>query len=161
MSDTISSIGTLLEVLNDKNLIAESGTGPREMILEETREEVKEVVVEEAFRVVEKKKQEKEGSRKRKVLRNGNEGDDVREMQDALRKLGFYSGEEDMEFSSFSAGTERAVKAWQATIGTPESGIMTAELLERLYIEERIESSSLNSNADKKEAALAVPCEVC
>lgn len=27
--------------------------------------------------------------------------------------LGFYSGEEDMEFCSFSSGTERAVKTWQ------------------------------------------------
>lgn len=27
--------------------------------------------------------------------------------------LGFYCGEEDMEFSSFSSGTERAVKTWQ------------------------------------------------
>lgn len=27
--------------------------------------------------------------------------------------LGFYSGEEDMEYSSFSSGTERAVKTWQ------------------------------------------------
>jgi len=28
-------------------------------------------------------------------------------------KLGFYSGEEDMEFSSFSSGTASAVKTWQ------------------------------------------------
>jgi peptidoglycan hydrolase-like protein with peptidoglycan-binding domain len=34
-------------------------------------------------------------------------------MQEALEKLGFYSGEEDTEFSSFSTGTERAVKTWQ------------------------------------------------
>ncbi|BBH09528.1 plastid transcriptionally active 5 [Prunus dulcis] len=34
-------------------------------------------------------------------------------MQEALQKLGFYSGEEDMESSSFSSGTERAVKTWQ------------------------------------------------
>ncbi|CAL8137698.1 unnamed protein product [Prunus armeniaca] len=35
-------------------------------------------------------------------------------MQEASQKLGFYFGEEDMEFSSFSSGTERAVKTWQA-----------------------------------------------
>lgn len=39
--------------------------------------------------------------------------------QEALQKLGFYSGEEDMEYSSFSSGTERAVKTWQV-INTPE-----------------------------------------
>jgi peptidoglycan hydrolase-like protein with peptidoglycan-binding domain len=36
--------------------------------------------------------------------------------QEALQKLGFYSGEEDMEFSSFSSGTERAVKTWQVSL---------------------------------------------
>lgn len=36
-----------------------------------------------------------------------------------MQKLGFYSGEEDMEYSSFSSGTERAVKTWQV-INTPE-----------------------------------------
>lgn len=36
--------------------------------------------------------------------------------QEALLRLGFYSGEEDMEFSSFSSGTERAVKTWQVRL---------------------------------------------
>uniref|UniRef100_A0A0A9HK15 Peptidoglycan binding-like domain-containing protein n=1 Tax=Arundo donax TaxID=35708 RepID=A0A0A9HK15_ARUDO len=54
-------------------------------------------------------------------------------MQEALQKLGFYSGEEDMEYSSFSSGTERAVKTWQASVGTSEDGVMTSELLERLF----------------------------
>lgn len=36
--------------------------------------------------------------------------------QEALLKLGFYSGEEDMEYSSFSSGTERAVKTWQVSL---------------------------------------------
>jgi len=54
-------------------------------------------------------------------------------MQEALQKLGFYSGEEDMEYSSFSSGTERAVKTWQATVGTSEDGVMTSGLLERPF----------------------------
>lgn len=37
-------------------------------------------------------------------------------LQEALLKLGFYSGEEDMEFSSFSSETERAVKTWQVML---------------------------------------------
>ncbi|KAK4261791.1 hypothetical protein QN277_004743 [Acacia crassicarpa] len=65
----------------------------------------------------------------------------VREMQEALLKLGFYSGEEDMEYSSFSSGTERAVKTWQAASGVTEDGIMTAELLEKLYMEIRIKDA--------------------
>nr|GEY30790.1 protein disulfide isomerase pTAC5, chloroplastic [Tanacetum cinerariifolium] len=46
----------------------------------------------------------------------------------ALLKQGFYCGEEDEEFSCFSSGTE-----WQSSIGVPEIGVMTVELLERLY----------------------------
>ncbi|CAD6263059.1 unnamed protein product [Miscanthus lutarioriparius] len=53
--------------------------------------------------------------------------------EEALLKLGFYSGEEDMEYSTFSSGTDRAVKTWQATVGTSENGVMTSELLERLF----------------------------
>ncbi|ONI16054.1 hypothetical protein PRUPE_3G076100, partial [Prunus persica] len=51
---------------------------------------------------------------------------------EALQKPGFYAGEEDMEFSSFSSGTERAVKTWQASLDAPQDGIVTAEL-EQLY----------------------------
>lgn len=36
-------------------------------------------------------------------------------LQEALEALGFYSGEEDMEYSVFDAGTERAVKTWQVS----------------------------------------------
>ncbi|CAL8137788.1 unnamed protein product [Prunus armeniaca] len=55
-------------------------------------------------------------------------------MQEASQKLGFYFGEEDMEFSSFSSGTERVVKTWQASLDAPQDGIVTAELLEQLVI---------------------------
>ncbi|KAI3722831.1 hypothetical protein L2E82_24972 [Cichorium intybus] len=48
--------------------------------------------------------------------------------REALQKLGFYCGEEDDEFSSFSTGTEIAVKTWQASIGVPETGMVTADL---------------------------------
>lgn len=72
-------------------------------------------------------------SESRRTLRTGAEGEDVRAMQEALQKLGFYSGEEDMEYSSFSSGTERAVKTWQATVGASENGVMTSELLEWLF----------------------------
>ncbi|KAK8556260.1 hypothetical protein V6N12_002670 [Hibiscus sabdariffa] len=137
-SETISRIGALLQVLKEKNRIAESGESAREMFLEEVEE--KEVVVEEGVRVLEKKIE-------RKALRVGSEGDQVREMQEALEKLGFYSGEEDMEFSSFSSGTERAVKTWQATVGAPEDGIMTAELLQILFGEQQIKSSSSSNIA--------------
>ncbi|KAJ7955589.1 plastid transcriptionally active 5 [Quillaja saponaria] len=87
----------------------------------------------------------------RNVLRKGSEGAEVQAMQEALLKLGFYSGEEDMEHSSFSSGTELAVKTWQATLGALEDGKMTAELLEKLFMELRINDTG---NADQKESSL-------
>ncbi|KAE8076264.1 hypothetical protein FH972_014927 [Carpinus fangiana] len=73
-----------------------------------------------------------------------------------LQKLGFYSGEEDMECSSFSSGTESAVKTWQATQGAPEDGIMTGELLERLYMEHQIVGAGSNVEADQKGSTVTV-----
>uniref|UniRef100_A0A453CIA0 Peptidoglycan binding-like domain-containing protein n=1 Tax=Aegilops tauschii subsp. strangulata TaxID=200361 RepID=A0A453CIA0_AEGTS len=96
----------------------------------EVRKEV--VVVEEKAKAKPKPKAGA-GSGKKRALRVGSEGEEVRAMQEALEKLGFYSGEEDTEFSSFSTGTERAVKTWQASIGTTEDGLMTSELLEMLF----------------------------
>ncbi|PAN39066.1 hypothetical protein PAHAL_7G218600 [Panicum hallii] len=109
---------------------------PRPALVEEVEVEVRKEVV-----VVEEKKaaaKAEAGSgagagKSRRTLRTGAEGEDVRAMQEALQKLGFYSGEEDMEYSSFSSGTERAVRTWQATVGTSEDGVMTSELLERLF----------------------------
>ncbi|GFY92932.1 plastid transcriptionally active 5 [Actinidia rufa] len=82
---------------------------------------------------------------------------DVLQFEEALQKLGFYSGEEDMEFSSFSSGTERAVKTWQATLGAREDGIMTAELQERLYTEPLTGGSGLAVNADPKGNDVTAP----
>ncbi|XP_022761927.1 protein disulfide isomerase pTAC5, chloroplastic [Durio zibethinus] len=155
VSEMISNIGALLQVLKEKNRIAESGESAREMVLEEVKE--KEVVVAEGVRVVERKEKEEEKKIERKALRVGSEGEQVREMQDALQKLGFYSGEEDMEFSCFSSGTERAVKTWQATVGAREDGIMTAELFQRLFGEQQIKSSASSSMADHEIAPFIIP----
>lgn len=74
--------------------------------------------------------------KKRRTLKRGSEGEDVKEMQGALERLGFYSGEEDMEYSMYAGDTESAVKSWQATIGALEDGMMTEELLAKLLGEE-------------------------
>ncbi|ESQ56318.1 hypothetical protein EUTSA_v10025497mg [Eutrema salsugineum] len=134
--DTISNIAALLQVLKDKNRISESGSSVTSMVLENTREpeeeedeeeeEVKAVIAEEKVRVL-----ETVTKKKRRTLKVGSEGEEVQAMQEALLKLGFYSGEEDMEFSSFSSGTESA-----ATLGVREDGIMTEELLERLFMDQ-------------------------
>ncbi|CAL1354454.1 unnamed protein product [Linum trigynum] len=144
-----TNVGALLQVLKDRSLILESASSATPIILEENVEEEAATAESQAAGVVEVKTEETK-SKKRIALRAGSEGEEVREMQEALQKLGFYSGEEDMEFSSFSSGTERAVKTWQATLGAPEDGIMSAELLERLYVETRTAVETLDSSADKK-----------
>ncbi|KAL3620053.1 hypothetical protein CASFOL_034965 [Castilleja foliolosa] len=134
-SEAVANIAKLLQILKEGDLgknvnrIADSGTSAVPLVVEAAKKEVEEVVIKEVISIPDKKEKVK----KRSTLRIGSEGDAVQEMQEALEKLGFYSGEEDIEFSSFSSGTERAVKTWQATIGAPEDGIMTAGLLERLF----------------------------
>ncbi|CAH2079413.1 unnamed protein product [Thlaspi arvense] len=116
---------------------------------EEEEEEVKRVIVEEKVRVSEQVK------KKRRTLKVGSEGEEVHVMQEALLKLGFYSGEEDMEFSSFSSGTARAVKTWQASLGVREDGIMTEDLLQRLFMDqitdEHIEKDKDEAKTMKRE----------
>ncbi|XP_061337560.1 protein disulfide isomerase pTAC5, chloroplastic [Gastrolobium bilobum] len=144
VSDSIANVTSLLQVLKDKNLVLESGSSLRSMVLEEEKESEEVVEHEKEVLVVEEAAARVEN---RIALRQGSEGEEVREMQEALLKLGFYSGEEDMEYSSFSSGTERAVKTWQAALGAPEDGIMTAELLERLYLAIRtMDTGSANEN---------------
>lgn len=77
MPETIAKVGALLQVLKEKNLIVETGVSASPMVLEE---KVKEEEVEEVVRVLEKK----ETKEKRKVLRKGSEGEEVREMQVCL-----------------------------------------------------------------------------
>ncbi|KAI9196801.1 hypothetical protein LWI28_027151 [Acer negundo] len=149
VSDTISNIAGLLQVLKEKNLIAERA--PTLVEEEKIEDEEKVEEIKEAIRVLEGV------GKKRRTLRTGSEGVEVKAMQEALLNLGFYSGEEDMEFSSFSTGTERAVKTWQAAIGTREDGIMTAELLERLYMKQQFEDGSTNLSADQEATTTAVP----
>ncbi|KAI3823006.1 hypothetical protein L1987_10609 [Smallanthus sonchifolius] len=149
-----NSVTKLLHVLKKEvSQIAESGSSAAPLVVEATEdaeavvvkaaEDVEEVVVvKEVIRV------EEEVNVKRITLRMGSEGDQVQMLQEALLKLGFYCGEEDEEFTSFSSGTERAVKTWQSSIGVPETGIMTAELLERLFIDQQDRTSGFKEGAN-------------
>ncbi|KAJ8755285.1 hypothetical protein K2173_019083 [Erythroxylum novogranatense] len=156
--DQNPNVGTLLQVLKERNLITESGSSSSPIVEEEEKEanEVIDVLKKK------KKKEEEEGEKKvkdtkRNTLRRGSEGEEVRAMQEALLVLGFYSGEEDIEYSNFSNGTDRAVKTWQSTLGTSEDGIMTAELLERLFLEQQMKTTgpkiSENVTDPQKESA--------
>ncbi|KAM3356947.1 protein disulfide isomerase pTAC5, chloroplastic [Capsicum galapagoense] len=155
VSETVSAIAKLLQLLKEgeagKNVtvIAESGSIALPLVLEAAKQN--EVVVKEApqqEKVIREAPKEAEGdgnkAKKRRTLKKGSEGDEVRLMQEQLLKLGFYCGEEDMEFSSFAGGTERAVKTWQASCDVREDGIMTSELLEKLYTVQKIDTVKEN-----------------
>lgn len=150
VTETVANIAKLVQVLKEGDLaknanrIADIGTSAVPLVVEAAKkEEEEEIVVKQVISIPEKK----ETVTRRATLRIGSEGDDVQAMQEALQKLGFYSGEEDMEFSSFSSGTERAVKTWQATLGVLEDGIMTADLLETLF---GSSGSGLTKNEERK-----------
>ncbi|CAM8984604.1 unnamed protein product [Rhodiola kirilowii] len=166
--ETISNLGSMLQVLKEADYgagsvgrIAESGAGPCPILLEavergvekavkEDEEKKQEIVVKEMMMVVESGVGEVKKVKKRKVLKIGAEGEEVRALQEALEKIGFYSGEEDTEYSSFSTGTERAVKTWQSSIGAPEDGIMTLELLEWLYNDQSGDAPDLSEQEARK-----------
>lgn len=84
VSETIANIAGLLQVLKEKNRIAETGSGPNpivlgEKIVEQPVEE-KEVVVEQVVRVVAEEGKKTE-EKKTTTLRMGSEGAEVRAMQ--------------------------------------------------------------------------------
>ncbi|CAN8232275.1 unnamed protein product [Cochlearia groenlandica] len=159
--DTISNVAALLQVLKEKNRISESNSSSTPMVLEnntiEPEEEEEEEEEEEKHVIDEVKVKVLKPITKRKTLKVGSEGEDVEAMQEALMELGFYSGEEDMEFSSFSSGTSRAVKTWQASIDVPEDGVMTSELLQRLFMDQitgdDFETNKAEASPMKKEEA--------
>ncbi|KAG9446604.1 hypothetical protein H6P81_012732 [Aristolochia fimbriata] len=153
ISDAIATLAPLLkafEVADTQrpgiNQIAASGSVNQPMVLDkaEVKSEAKEMVVEE-IKISDSLGKERKETTVKRSLRIGSEGEDVREMQEALQKLGFYSGEEDMEYSSFSSGTQRAVKTWQASSGAAEDGIMSAELLEQLFMQVEVVKQTGNS----------------
>ncbi|XP_075512127.1 protein disulfide isomerase pTAC5, chloroplastic [Primulina tabacum] len=151
VSDTVGNFAKLLQVLKDGdsgktiNRITESGSSAVPLVVEAAIKD-EEVVIKEVISVSDGK----EIAKRRVKLRIGSEGEEVRALQEALQKLGFYSGEEDIEFSSFSSGTERAVKTWQSSIGAREDGIMTPELLEQLFMEQKFGSSGPGKTKNKE-----------
>lgn len=95
-SGEVGNVAALLQVLRERNLIAESGSSANPMVLEEEKEEAvedKEIVVEEKVVVGvpkgETKGEENESGKKkmRRALRVGAEGDEVRAMQVCLQPL--------------------------------------------------------------------------
>ena len=63
-------------------------------------------------------------------LREGDGGDDVRLLQERLKRLGYYSGNVD---GDFGAGTVNAVKAFQRQNGLTADGVAGSGTLSRLF----------------------------
>lgn len=153
----ISSLRLRLKALDGEAekicpLLAEAETVPVEEA--EMSEKVRE-----GIRIPEGEKA-KEMVKERETLKMGSKGEDVREMQEALLELGFFSGEDDMEYSDFSGGTERAVKTWQASLGIMENGIMTSELLDKLFVKQTLGDSGLKGGLDHRRSSEQVEINV-
>lgn len=79
-SDTIASVAGLLQMLKEKNLIAETGSSSKP--LELNHQEIQEIQEKEVIAVSEVKQEEKKTrTRSRSALRKGLEGEEVRAMQ--------------------------------------------------------------------------------
>ncbi len=68
-------------------------------------------------------------------LRNGSQGEKVRELQERLQELGYYQGEVD---GQFGPGTKEAVVAFQARNGLDADGLAGEETQKMLYSEEAV-----------------------
>ncbi len=73
----------------------------------------------------------------------GDQNDDVRELQNALKKKGFYSGAVD---GTFGASTKKAVEKFQAYVGITVDGKAGNKTLTALYEGK----SALNGDADRE-----------
>lgn len=72
-------------------------------------------------------------------LASGDSGSAVRDLQNRLKALGYYTGTVD---SKYGSGTESAVKRFQSIMGYSQTGVATASLQEALF----------NKNAPRYEA---------
>ncbi|KAL3139253.1 hypothetical protein ABBQ32_006019 [Trebouxia sp. C0010 RCD-2024] len=66
------------------------------------------------------------------VLREGDGGRHVHELQVALVQQGFWPGEDDMQWWQFGDATCSAVQTFQASVNLPESGVVTSDTWQAL-----------------------------
>ena len=79
-------------------------------------------------------------------LREGDSGNAIREMQQALKRLGYYTGTVD---GKYGTSTSDAVRAFQIENGlTPVDGVAGAKTLERLYSGEAVSASASDVDYD-------------
>ena len=72
------------------------------------------------------------------VLRQEDGGMEVHKLHVLLDGLGYYSGEEDMEWWTFGMGTENALGTFQASSGLPDTGLTCLLTWKALLGEERM-----------------------
>ena len=77
-------------------------------------------------------------------LRYGDRGDDVKELQERLKKLGYYTGSIDGKYGS---GTEKAVRSFQERNGLTADGVAGKKTLAALEASSAVGNESSNSTA--------------
>ena len=91
-----------------------------------------------------KKEEDKETSSSDGVLRLGDKGEEVKELQYRLKELGYYGGSRDGVFGS---GTRTAVMAFQTRNGLKADGIAGSATLEKLYSSSAIKAGATSSGS--------------
>ena len=84
------------------------------------------------------------------TLKNGSTGDEVRQMQQRLKELGYLKGSAD---GDFGAATEAAVKAFQAQNGLSVDGKAGTATLNKLYSSSAVRAASLSTTNTPKPTA--------
>ncbi|GAU18218.1 hypothetical protein TSUD_26820 [Trifolium subterraneum] len=131
VSDAVANVTTLLQVLKDKNLILESGSSQRRLVLEEEDEDGEEEEKETVEEVVEEK--------------------EIVVVEEPVARV--------QKRTVLRTGSEgEDVRKLQSSLGVTEDGIMTSELLERLYLE--IRTTDIGSAKETRKSTTVLPKEV-
>jgi len=80
------------------------------------------------------------------ALRNGDEGEDVRYVQQRLKELGYLSGSVDGQFGN---NTENAVKAFQRANGLSADGVVGDRTMAKLRSSSAVSGSQAQANSSK------------
>ena len=100
-----------------------------------------------------------------RTMKRGSRGEDVKEMQQALKEQGFYDGKTD---GVYGKGTMNAVKAFQSENGLKADGIAGPETLKKLFGKEKDAEETVNAvqndtsekNAENNQESISIPDEV-
>ncbi len=82
-----------------------------------------------------------------KLLKKGNKGDDVKKLQQQLKKLGFFTGS---PAGNYGTLTVSAVKRYQKALGLKQDGIASVELQKQLFSSDPLSKATPKPTATPK-----------